>query len=257
MNDADDPGRWALHWQPHPEHTLTPYRALDSLPDGPLLVLAPHPDDEVIGCGGTVARFCDAGSDVHVVVATDGSGAGDPARRERESRQAARALGSGARQPVLTFWRLVDRQLRPDAGLVGRIQAALAAVQPCWILAPSPFEVHPDHRALCLAAIEAVSGHGQARLGFYEVGQPLLADTLVDITPVIARKRSAMACFESQLAIQDYDVTADAMNRMRAYTLGPSVTHAEAFWFPAPTGRLSPRAVLDEAGARLAARLLP
>ena len=51
-----------------------------------LLVLAPHPDDEVIGCGGVAAQHLREGRSVRVVIATDGAQAGDAAAREEESR---------------------------------------------------------------------------------------------------------------------------------------------------------------------------
>ena len=57
----------------------------------------------------------------------------------------------------------------------------------------------------------------------------------MDITSVLALKQAALACFQSQLAWQPYDEQILALNRYRAYTLGPAVTHAEAYWFPDPT----------------------
>lgn len=119
----------------------------------------------------------------------------------------------------------------PDDALVDRIHQAATGQAAQWLLAPSPFEVHPDHRAVCVAAI-AAAATAQVRLGFYEVGQPLMPGLLVDITSVLALKQAALACFQSQLAWQPYDEQILALNRYRAYTLGPAVTHAEAFWFP-------------------------
>jgi LmbE family N-acetylglucosaminyl deacetylase len=54
---------------------------------GSLLVLAPHPDDEVIGCGGLVAQHLRERREVRVVVATDGGAAGDASARQEESRR--------------------------------------------------------------------------------------------------------------------------------------------------------------------------
>ena len=61
-----------------------------------LLVLAPHPDDEVIGCGGLVALHLREGRAVRVVVATDGAQAGAADVRQQESRRALDRLGNGA-----------------------------------------------------------------------------------------------------------------------------------------------------------------
>src|SRR3954453_22266405 len=65
-----------------------------------LLVLAPHPDDEVIGCGGLVAQHIREGREVRVVVATDGAQAGDAAARESESRRGLAILCGDGLQSV-------------------------------------------------------------------------------------------------------------------------------------------------------------
>ena len=59
-----------FRWQSIPEHELVPYGHVGTFPPEGLLVLAPHPDDEVFGCGGTVARACDVGCPVAIVIAT-------------------------------------------------------------------------------------------------------------------------------------------------------------------------------------------
>ena len=218
------------------EPSIYPYSAVRVLPASSLLVFAPHPDDEIFGCGGVLALALDAGTPVHIVVVTDGGQGGDPVRREQESRVAAQVLAAGAAGAHIEFWRQPDRTVLPNAQLVERMSAAMAASQADWVLAPSPFEIHPDHRAVCLAACMAahrafsssLAAEPQARLAFYEVGHPLPPNLLVDITPVLARKSAAMACFESQLHVQRYDQHVLGLNRFRSYTLGPGVTHAEA-----------------------------
>ena len=133
---------------------------------------------------------------------------------------------------LAALWREADRELLPTERLVRQMRASIAELRPDWVLVPSPGELHPDHRAVCLAACQAFRasfspGH-PARLGFYEVGQPLSPNVLVDITAVLDAKRAAMACFVSQLAQQRYDEQVLALNRFRAYTLGALVSHAEA-----------------------------
>ena len=221
----------AQFWQSIPEPDLVPYGAVSLLPVRSLLVLAPHPDDEVFGCGGTLALAASQGVDARVAVVSDGAQGGDAAARQLECRHAAGALGYDRDASALRFWGLPDRALAPDAALVERIRQALQAQGPQWLLAPSPFEVHPDHRAVCLAAIAAAAGR-QVTLGFYEIGQPLMPSLLVDITSVLALKQQALDCFPSQLASQRYDEHILGLNRYRAYTLGPAVSHAEAYWFP-------------------------
>ena len=220
-----------LHTLPE-EPSIYPYSALSSIPARSLLIFAPHPDDEVFGCGGITALALAAGTPVEVIVVTDGGRGGDALVREQESRAAAMALAATHAGHSLTFWRERDRELLPTDTLVAQMRRRMLESSAEWILAPSPYELHPDHRALCVAACRAFqqsfsAGHS-ARLAFYEVGQPLFPNLLVDVTPVLALKRAAMACFTSQLAQQRYDEHVLALNRFRSYTLATSVSHVEA-----------------------------
>jgi LmbE family N-acetylglucosaminyl deacetylase len=239
-------------WRPRSEQELVPYGALSTLGIRSLLVLAPHPDDEVFGCGGLLALAAEQGVSVHVVVVSDGGAGGHAATREQECRAAAEVLGYLAGAPgSLRFWALPDRGVVPDDALVQRVRALCLETGADWLLAPSPFEVHPDHLAVCQAATQAVAGTA-ARLVYYEVGQALMANLLVDVTPVMARKHAAMRAFVSQLAQQDYGEHIAALNRYRSYTLGPDVTHAEAYWLVSQGASL--KEVLEDAGRQLERR---
>jgi LmbE family N-acetylglucosaminyl deacetylase len=213
------------------EHKLIPYEAVSGIAAVSVLVIAPHPDDEVLGCGGAIRRHVEAGVPVRVVVATDGALGREGAAREdhailrqAESRAAARVLGYGDPE----FWDLPDQSLAYGEELIGRIAAALGDAD--LIYAPSILEMHPDHRALAMAAVEAVRRAGPGvRLALYEIGIPLRPNLLLDITPVVTHKQAALECFASQLATQQYDKQIAALNRYRTYTLPPQVTAAEAF----------------------------
>jgi len=227
----------ARPWPGPVEQDLIPYAAMLDWPAQGILVLAPHPDDEVFGCGGLLALAHQRGLRTTVVIVSDGGLGGDPATREIESRAAAQALGAGIHS-TLEFWRLPDRGLVPDAALAQRIKSAAKACNAGWVIAPSPFEVHPDHRAVCRAAIEALAelqAEGSAaRLVFCEIGQALTPNALVDITKVVSIKAWAQNCFASQMQGQAYGEQVLGLNRYRAYTLGPAVSHAEGYWFVSP-----------------------
>ncbi|WP_200375676.1 PIG-L family deacetylase [Thiocystis violacea] len=199
---------------------------------GSALVLAPHPDDEVFGCGGAIMRHIEAGDPVRVVIVTDGAfgreaDKGDLAReRQRESRCAAAVLGYG--EPV--FWGWPDRGLEYGEGLIGRILETIEEQAAELVYAPSWWEIHPDHLILALAAAEAARRVPRPiRLAMYEVGVPLPPNRLLDITDLQGRKQSAMACFTSQLARQDYDRHVAALDTFRTYTLASSIRAAEGY----------------------------
>ncbi len=216
------------------EHLLTPYTAVTHIGHGVALVLAPHPDDEVLGCGGAIVRHVDAGDPVHVVILTDGGHreevGSDPdayvAQRQQESLDAAALLGYGAP----TFWGLPDRGIAYGERLVSRLVTTILSIEADLIYAPSLFELHPDHRTLGMAAAEAVRRCGRAcRLVLYEVSAPLRPNLLLDISDLVERKRAAIACFASQLERQRYDAHILALNRFRTYTLPKEVIAAEAY----------------------------
>ena len=208
-----------------------PHDAVRCLPGRSVLVLAPHPDDEVIGCGGAIAAHVAAGVPVRVVVGTDGARGHEGAeaeayvaRRRDESRRAGDVLGYGTPE----FWGEPDRGLEYTERLVRRIVDAIGEAD--TIYAPSLHEFHPDHRAIAMAAMEAVRrAGGDRRLVQYEVGAPLVPTHLLDITPWRETKARAIACFDSQLEEQSYDEHVAALNRFRTYTLPREVEAAEAF----------------------------
>jgi LmbE family N-acetylglucosaminyl deacetylase len=212
------------------EHKLVPYEAVREIPARSVLALAPHPDDEVLGCGGALARHAAAGVAVRVAVATDGAfgetgrARGKLAERRRaESRAAASILG----YPEPEFWGLPDHGLVYGEPLVQRILDALGDAD--LVYAPALTEMHPDHRALGMAAVEAVRRRPGVRIALYEVGVPQRPTLLLDISDLAARKREASRAFASQLERQDYDDHIAALNRFRTYTLPAEVTAAEAY----------------------------
>lgn len=206
------------------ETDLVPYQAVAQLAARQALVLAPHADDEVFGCGGAIASHVQRGIPVSVIVLTDGSLYGDAAVRVAESRAAAAVLGYGEPE----FWGFPDRALRHDQDLVGRLVEKIVATGADLVYAPSPWEIHPDHRQTAGAAAEAVRRTG-VRIAFYEVGSPLRPNVLLDITAHAEVKKKAMLCFASQLQQQDYGRHIAALNLYRTYTLTRDVAAAEAY----------------------------
>lgn len=201
-----------------------------------MLCLAPHPDDEVLGCAGLLMLAHAQGLRVHTIIVTAGeqglepsppghsSPSGNP--RLAESYAAARILG--LEPPVC--WHLADRELRHAPPLIDRISEAIQAHQPRWLLLPALTEPHPDHQALALAGMAAAQRHGGVSLLFYEVGAPTQPNTMVDISAVAERKWCALEAFVSQEERHSYRRHAQAMATVRAFVNGPGVQAAEAYW---------------------------
>ncbi|HKH87441.1 MAG TPA: PIG-L family deacetylase [Acidimicrobiales bacterium] len=148
---------------------------------GRVVVVAPHPDDEVLGCGGLIRQLAAAGHSIEVVAVTDGEAAygGDATARRRlaatrllERRRAFANLGAG---PVPTL------RLRLDDARVAEQEDELASAlrslllrgakhhRPAtWCLATWRLDGHPDHEATGRAAARACEAAG-SRLAEYVV----------------------------------------------------------------------------------------
>jgi N-acetylglucosamine malate deacetylase 1 len=207
-----------------------------------VVVLAPHMDDEVLGCGGTIARHVAAGSDVTVIFLTDGRRggvvvAGDDdskpdivAVRKSEARQVARILGIRN----LIFLDAEDSRLRSDPLVADRLREALYSERPDIVYLPFFLERHPDHRSANDVLQAATRGTKvQFECRGYEVWSPLFANCLVAIDATIELKRQALSCYRSQLAQMDYMHAGIGLNAWRAMGLGVGSKFAEAF-FAAP-----------------------
>ncbi len=235
-----------------PAQTFPPLHDLSRVPAGTVLVVAPHPDDEIIGCGGAIALHGRRGDAVHVALATAGEGGGEPAARLAESRRSAALLGAGQVHCLDSR----DGAVAEDAGLPARLAALIDRLAPRVVYAPSPFEMHPDHVATLVALGAALAGRRDVTLLLYEVNTEVMASFLLDITPVAAQKRAALSAFASQRGRIDLVDKAEARARARTVNVDlPAVTHAEAF-LELPPGRLADaRARLAELAAVLG--LLP
>lgn len=202
----------------------------------PALVFAPHPDDETLGCGGTIIRKREAGAAVRVVFMTDGerSHVGPPitarhlgAMRRREAVEAAAELGVSAGE--LHFLGYGDGTLaavRDEAA--ARVSELLAQYGPAQVYVPHGLDGPADHEATTEIVLSALR-HTGARVSVYEYpvwlwsGYPWVAlggpgarrgrlghgwrsrhaflrdlRWAVPVGDVLSRKRRALARYQSQ-----------------------------------------------------------
>ena len=215
----------------------------------PLLVLAPHADDESLGCGGLIAEACDRGHVVHVIVLSDGA-ASHPgstmypapvlaALRIQETLDAVRCLGLAAGH--VTFLNLPDgrlpHSLRGARAVAGQVAAIGHSIGAASIFATWQFDMHADHvaaysygqlaaRALG-AALYAYPVWGliptdQARLPAVQ-----LRGVSLDIDKHIGAKRKAVLAHRSQTS----DLIADSRHSycLTSQELDVLITDRERF----------------------------
>jgi len=208
-----------------------------------VLVLSPHPDDEAIGCGGTLRAHAVAGAAVHAVFLTSGERGGHgrspeetAALREDEARAAARVLGLAGAE----FWREPDGALRASAGCVARLRARIRELRPSVMYVTHDREMHPDHRAAARLAARALRGITPRKLRpetfMYEVWTPLQRlEHIVDITAHADVKRAAIRAHRSQCDVMSFDEAALGLNRYRGELhCWPEGEYAEVFARLAP-----------------------
>lgn len=196
------------------------------------LVLAPHPDDEVFGCGGLMATWSRLGVQAQVVVLTQGEAQDAGKSRQAESLAAAAILGNST-----VFWDCPDRGIRCSEALVTRLANFIETLGFDVVFCPALHEPHPDHQATALAVLWCLGRLKQPiEVCFYESGDALVHCThVVDITPVLELKNQALAAFVSQETAQPYRSRIAARDHFRAMTLGPDALAAEGFqWVSLP-----------------------
>jgi N-acetylglucosamine malate deacetylase 1 len=203
-----------------------------------VLVIAPHPDDETIGCGGTLWIHHKKGDAVSVIFLTSGElGLKHlPAKkawaiREAEARKAARIL----KIKSLFFLRCSDWSLGDDIPKASRrLRPLLKKIKPHLIYLPHPQDGHPDHQValpILQAALDRNSSPTPA-LRFYEVWTPLSQfDFVQDITSCMERKLRALRAHESQLQDFDYVQAVTGLNQYRG-SLAAKCKFAEVFGKP-------------------------
>jgi len=211
-NRIDRPGTAEPAWVSWPGLRSLP--PVDPLAWPSVVVVAAHPDDEVLGAGGTIAMLAAAGVRLRLIAVTDGEAShpgADPARlgqvRAAERAVALDALGAGSAEVIRLGF--------PDTGLAARggeltaiLREHCAGFGVC--LAPWDGDAHADHEAAGRAARRAAQRAGQRVLTYpiwmWHWAKPgdlrvpwHRASRVVLPADVAARKRSAIQAFASQL----------------------------------------------------------
>ena len=207
-----------------------------------VLVIAPHPDDESIGCGGTVARIVASGGVVDVVFITDGGEGilgddelGGELRDQLKKVRIEEAERACALLGVREMFRLKAR----DGGVSERMDLAVPLAERIergrytHVFAPWPYDLHRDHSATFRILRKAARRTDQRFTALlYEVWTPLQPNAYIDITEHLGTKVAAIGQHRSQVQQTDFVTAATGLARYRGACMGGSGS-AEAFlWMP-------------------------
>ena len=216
-----------------------------------ILVCVAHPDDEVLGCGGTMARHVDKGDSVHVIFVADGVGSRQDlsAERERnllERREAAKNAAQiiGCEAPHCLDYPDQRLDTIPLLDVTQRIEALLAAIGPDIIYTHHGDDLNADHRLVCeatMTAVRPIPGQtvvavygfetvSSTEWAFHSRGTAFRPNRFIGIEATLGRKLDALRAYEAEMRDfphpRSYE-TVEALARLRGSTVG--LAAAEAF----------------------------
>lgn len=171
-----------------------------------ILVLAPHPDDEVIGCGGTILKHKQNGDCVWIIYVTDGRGSRATGlgpdvmakQRKREAEASAQALGCNR-----AIWLNLPENDWEPAQLQPELETILIDFSPHVVYAPSSVDFHPEHHKVAYTLanqfIQSIDDLISVRI--YQIHVPLtpiLVNLISPIATVLAQNRVAIEAYVTQ-----------------------------------------------------------
>ena len=211
-----------------------------------ILVVAPHPDDETLGCGGALLRHKAEGDSLHWVIVTSMPRDAYPAthrkRRAAELREVGRRYGFASTREL--GFPTAGLESVPRSELVDKMSAAFKAARPDVAYLPHPGDVHSDHRVAFEAATACAKWFREPaprRVLAYETlsetdaaldatAQPFRPNVFVDITAHLERKLDILQCYAGEIGEFPFPRSLEAVRslaRVRGAAAGCAA--AEAF----------------------------
>jgi N-acetylglucosamine malate deacetylase 1 len=211
-----------------------------------ILVIAPHPDDEVLGCGGAIARHAAQGEDIQVLIMTRGAPDLYPLDDEATVRQEAQNAHTilGVSKTHFLDFPAPKLDTIPGYQLADAIATVVRHYQPHTIYLPHRGDIHLDHQKVYQATLVAARPIHQCpvrQLLCYETlseteWAPPWSDTafvptvFVDITDYLDLKLKAMHCYQSELQQAPHPRSLSALEALAKYRGSTvSLPAAEAF----------------------------
>ena len=213
-----------------------------------VLIVAAHPDDEILGMGGTIARHVSAGDQVFIVFLGTGVGARDGrddeavARRAAAAQKAADVVGA----QIVTIHEFPDNAFDsvPLLLLVQAIEAAKQVVNPDLVYTHHGGDLNVDHQLCCKATLTAFRpqpGENCREIRTFEVNsstewsapsvsRPFQPDTYVDISATLDHLEAALSCYGEEMRASPHARSIEAViNAARRRGAEVGLIAAESF----------------------------
>ena len=195
----------------------------EKLPAKKILVIAPHQDDESIGCGGTLIKHTKAGGRLEVAFCTSGG-----EKRMYEAKDAAKILGSR----VNHFLQFDIRSLYKNTNqLAERFTELFNRVKPEIVFLPFMIDNHQDHVAISKAFVKANKIKTLNCMVYaYSVWTTLIPNVIFDISEQWELKKQAIEYYKTQTATRDYVTMASSISKYWSVVKGKNTQYCEAFF---------------------------
>ena len=223
----------------HPRHRVARAEAIvpASHAGDTVLVISPHPDDEIIGCGGTLLQLVAAGARVTVLHATDGAASAGVAALPDDQRRTirlehARAVAAAAGFHETLLWRRQERTELADDECVRDLADVLRRLAPRLVLVPFLADPHVDHQSvnrMLGRALERAPQSGARVLG-YQVWSLAPCNLYCDVTAEMPLKERLLFAYRTEMAVDDYVHSCEALHVYDAARLTGRDGYVEGFF---------------------------
>lgn len=207
-----------------------------------VLVFAPHNDDEVLGVGGTIAKYVAQGHEVYICEVTK-SNTDEEIKEERSEALAAHQL-LGVKETIFLDFPIVTLRETPLVKINAEFLKVVEDIRPNIAFIPHKGDMHMDHTVVshsAMVALRPINGIKVENIYAYEtlsetewnlptVDNAYIPNVWSDISKFIGIKKEAMNCYQSQLKQPPHPRTLEiieALAKLRGSTVG--VPFAESF----------------------------
>lgn len=214
-----------------------------------VIVIAPHADDEILGCGATMAKHIENGDKVIVVVCTNAAkGAPEFFSEERVKKVRSEALKAhkflGIAETIFLDFPAPALNSFPEYKISNELLEIFKLKQPNYLYLPHPGDMHQDHKAVYRASLVAARPNAELKIDhifcyetlsetnwtpMHEV--PFVPNRYVDVTNYMDKKIKAMSFFTTQVKNWPNSRSLEALislSKYRGATI--EVEHAESFF---------------------------
>ncbi|MFH0937609.1 MAG: PIG-L family deacetylase [Candidatus Daviesbacteria bacterium] len=194
------------------------------------LIIAAHPDDEVIGCGGTMIKFIENNHQIGVVYLS--SGDSNEAVREKEAQEVCDFLNIG----YYRFMRLKGQTFVSEMSNIRRLFAIYQDFQPDFVFVNHQDDGDHEHKIAYEMVNQSFWRYNDSNpanliggLAYYEVHTPMSKYQIVEvIDSQIERKLEALCMYKSQILQSRLDRAIEGLNRYRG-AMHEGCEYAEVF----------------------------